>query len=87
MKNNGLCIYKNSLGIPGQGIHKDRIFGLAFWDIFFTVIGSYIIHKYSDYNFWKVLVSLFAIGIIMHLIFCVETPITKLITQLCHKNL
>ena len=76
-----LCKYKNSLGIPGEGIHKYRVFNIAIVDVIMTVIGAFIIHRlfFTKHNFWVVLLSLFVIGIIMHRMFCVRTTVDKLL--------
>jgi hypothetical protein len=56
-----LCPYKYALGIPGEGIHKTRIFGLAFYDILLTILLSVITTLISGYSFWKVLLFWFAL--------------------------
>ena len=76
-----LCKYKNSLGIPGEGIHKYRVFNIAIVDVIMTIIGAFIIHRlfFPKHNFWVILLTLFVIGIIMHRIFCVRTTVDKLL--------
>jgi hypothetical protein len=32
------CPYANLLGVPGEGVHSTRIFGLSFVDIFLTLL-------------------------------------------------
>lgn len=77
-----LCQYKDILGVPGTGIHSTRIFGLAFYDILFTIIGAVLLSKYffKDYSWYYILGVLLVIGELFHLLFCVKTPITDLIT-------
>ena len=74
-----LCAYKDALGIPGQGIHSYRLFGVAIMDVLFTVLGAMIISYFSKYQFVKVLIVLFILGIILHRLFCVRTTIDKLL--------
>jgi hypothetical protein len=69
--------YKDKLGKPNEGIHSTRLLGVAFWDVFGTVVGAGIISYSFNFNFWKVLIILFIIGIILHRIFCVNTTINK----------
>lgn len=63
--------YKNILGIPSQGIHQYRFLDTAVADYDYNVILSvYIYIKntscFNNYN-------LFILGIILHIIFGVET--------------
>ena len=74
-----LCKYKNSLGVPHQGIHSYRLFGLAIVDVIFTIIGAMIISYFSKQSFIYTLVFLFLLGIILHRLFCVRTTIDKLL--------
>lgn len=76
-----LCKYKNALGIPKQGIHQYRLFGVAIADVIMTIIAAGIISYFTKYNFWLVLVILFLLGIILHRIFCVRTTVDKLLFQ------
>lgn len=74
------CKYKNMFGKVGKGIHSYRILNIAIIDVLFTIIGAFIIHLYlKKYNFFKILLILFIIGIILHRIFCVKTTIDKLL--------
>jgi hypothetical protein len=77
-----LCQYKDIFGIPGTGIHSTRFFGLAFYDILFTVIGAVVLSKYyyTEFTWYYILGILLIIGKLFHLLFCVKTPITNLIT-------
>ena len=74
-----LCKYRNSLGIPHQGIHSYRLFGLAIADVIFTIIGAMIISYFSKMSFIYTLIFLFLLGIILHRLFCVRTTIDKLL--------
>jgi hypothetical protein len=73
-----LCKYKNSLGVPHQGIHSYRLFGLAIVDVILTILGAFIIHLFiPKYNFIYILIFLFVLGIFLHRLFCVPTTIDK----------
>ena len=74
-----LCEYKNILGEPNKGIHQYKIFNIAIFDVLFTVIGAYIIAKYFNIKFFTVLMFLLILGELLHLIFCVDTEVIKLI--------
>ena len=74
-----LCKYKNALGIPGQGIHSFRFFGVAIADVIMTIIGAYFISLFTKWNYLYTLVILFILGIFLHRIFCVRTTVDKLL--------
>lgn len=70
------CQYKDSLGIPNQGVHK-HFMGIAIVDVIMTILGAYLFHRFTGYSFWKCLLGLFLIGILLHRLFCVRTTIDK----------
>ena len=74
---NSLCDYKNMFGKPNEGIHATRLFGVAIWDVIFTVIAALLISHTFKKNIYNVLLLLFIIAIIIHSIFCVETAVNK----------
>jgi len=74
-----LCKYQNSLGVPHQGVHSYRLFGVAIVDVIFTIIGAMIISYFSKRSFVYTLIFLFLLGIILHRLFCVRTTIDKLL--------
>jgi len=75
------CQYKNLLGVPGEGIHF-HVCGIAIVDVLMTIIGAYIISYGFETNFTHTLLILFLLGMILHLIFCVETTVNKIFTNL-----
>jgi hypothetical protein len=74
-----LCAYKDALGKPGKGIHSYRLFGVAIADVILTILGAMLIAYFSKYDFYKILIALFILGIILHRLFCVRTTIDKLL--------
>jgi hypothetical protein len=74
-----LCQYKNLLGVPGEGIHKYRIFNIAIADVILTFILALFLSWLFNINFWLMLVFTFLLGIILHKIFCVKTTVDKLL--------
>jgi len=74
-----LCKYKDIFGQPRKGVHSYRFLDFAIIDIIFTIIGAYIISKYSNYDFYKILLFLFILGIILHKLFCVDTKLNSII--------
>ena len=74
-----LCKYKSALGDPGKGIHSYRLFGVAIMDVIMTIIGAYMISYFFKYNFICTLIFLFALGILLHKLFCVKTTVYKIL--------
>ena len=72
-----LCKYKNSLGIPGKGVHK-HLLGVAYMDVIGTILGAIIIsYIYPKTNIWYILLILFVLGILLHRLFCVKTTLDR----------
>ena len=76
------CQYKNILGEVGKGIHKYRLFNIAYIDVLLTIIASYLISKLVNIKFWKVTILLFILGILLHRLFCVNTTINTFLLNL-----
>jgi hypothetical protein len=83
-----LCQYKTTLGEPRKGIHSYRLFGVAIIDVFMTILGAFILWLLlrgrirflkGTIGFFILLVSLFALGILLHRFFCVKTTVDKLL--------
>jgi len=80
-----LCQYSDMLGVPNQGVHSYRIFGLAAIDVILLIVGALILYwglnKWFGWNTSYVvyLVVFFVLGIILHRLFCVRTTIDKLL--------
>jgi hypothetical protein len=69
--------YSNILGEPNKGIHSVRLLDVAILDVIGTVFGAGLISYSFNYKFWKVLMILFIMGIILHWMFCVNTTVNK----------
>lgn len=74
-----LCKYKDILGKINKGVHSYRLFDFAILDIIGTIIGAYILYRLTNYDFYKILISLFIFGIFIHKIFCVKTKLNSLL--------
>ena len=72
-----LCKYKNVFGAPRTGLRKYRIFDIAILDTVVTIICAYLIARFFNWTFWKVLVIVFISGIFVHRLFCVRTGLDK----------
>jgi len=72
-----LCKYKNIFGIPNTGFHSYRLFGIAIGDTLGTIIIGFLIHKYYNIDFYKILIILFIIAELLHWLFCVDTALLR----------
>jgi hypothetical protein len=72
-----LCKYKDIFGRPREGAHAYRIFDIAVVDVAATVVVAFLIARVFGFVFWKSLVILFILGIILHRMFCVGTTVDK----------
>lgn len=57
-----------------------RIFDLSVVDILGTILAGYLIASYYELNLGLVLAVLFVLGEIIHIIFNIDTPITRLLS-------
>jgi hypothetical protein len=71
-----LCQYKDYFGSPNQGFHA-HFMGIAYMDVFMTIIAAEILSYIFDIGFILVLISLFLSGIFAHRLFCVRTTVDK----------
>lgn len=71
------CKYKDIFGVPGEGVHKKRIFGMAAVDLIGTILLSIILAYLLKKNVLLVFLIVFIIGEILHYLFCVETAFLK----------
>jgi uncharacterized membrane protein len=74
-----LCKYKNIFGKPTEGAHSYRLFNLAIVDVVMTVLLAFVISYISNFSFLYTTLSLFALGVIAHRMFCVRTTVDKLL--------
>lgn len=74
-----LCKYRNALGVPGQGIHSYRFMGVAIVDVIMTILGGILIAWIFGWNMWLTIAGFFALGVVMHHVFCVKTTMDTLL--------
>ena len=86
-----LCKYKNALGIPYQGFHEKRIpiLDLALNDVLGTIFLGillwgilYELKIFTEILYNQIILCIaimFAVGILLHRIFCVNTRLNKFI--------
>jgi hypothetical protein len=76
---NSFCKYKNILGEPYKGFHKERFLGLALYDVIGTILIGIVISKVFNFDLFKTYILLILFTIFIHRLFCVETAFNKLI--------
>lgn len=67
------CPYANLLGIPGQGIHAARVFGLARNDILGTIFIASISSYLFNISFLYSILFWFILGEVLHYAFGTQT--------------
>jgi hypothetical protein len=72
------CKYKNSLGIPGKGVHVHYM-GIAYKDVIGTILIAVLIAFLYHMPLWIAIGGMFVLGILLHRLFCVRTTIDKLL--------
>ena len=81
------CQHKDIFGKPGEGIHSLRIpipglkNGIALVDTVLTLIAAYLIGQYYRMKTSHIIllfVALMILSVLVHRMFCVETPLTRL---------
>lgn len=78
------CEYKDSLGVPGEGVHF-HVFGIAIVDVIMTIFGAFLLSYLFNESFVYLLIALFILSVFFHFIFCVDTTIMKLIkSNICN---
>ena len=69
--------YRDVLGKPKEGVHKYRFMNVAIVDYLLTIIGAFIIGYVASIPVEIVTIILFSLGVILHLLFDVNTNTTK----------
>jgi hypothetical protein len=71
------CPYANALGVPGEGVHSKRIFGLALFDTVATIILAILFAWVFQIPIWKSLFFWFVLGEVLHYVFGTQTAFLK----------
>jgi pheromone shutdown protein TraB len=73
------CPYANLLGVPGEGVHATRIFGLSFVDIFLTILLALLTAYLTKTSIIANFVFWFIIGEILHYVAGTQTAFLILV--------
>jgi len=71
------CKYKDIFGIPDKGIHSYRFLDVALIDYILTIVMAAVLSKLTGMPFVISTILMFALGIILHAIFCVPTSAVR----------
>ena len=80
-----LSKWKNIFGKPNQGIHAIRFNNVAIVDYFITIIMAFILSAITKIPVEITTIFSFALGIISHILFGVNTTTTKFLKMTCNK--
>jgi hypothetical protein len=73
------CPYANVLGVPGEGVHAARIFGIAQNDLIMTIIAAIITAYALNISFLFSFTTWFVAGEVLHYLFGTNTAFLKMI--------
>ena len=71
------CKYKNSLGVPGEGVHKYRFGGIAIVDYIMTLVVAAFTSYMTGIPLILTTILWLVLAIVLHIMFCVPTSTTK----------
>lgn len=79
--------YKDSLGIPRKGVHSYRFLDTAIVDLVLALLLAILISYFTKIPLELSIVLVLVMGIILHMLFGVETNSTKFLGIFCgNKN-
>ncbi len=73
------CPHKHLFGVPGQGFHSVRIFGMALGDWVGTLLLAWLTAYVTRTGFWWNLLIWFLVGEWMHWYFGTPTAFLKMV--------
>lgn len=73
------CPYANVLGVPGQGVHKQRFLGLALNDTIATILAALLTTWFFNVPLLYSILGWFIGGEVLHYAFGVNTAFLKMI--------
>jgi hypothetical protein len=73
------CRHANILGVPGEGVHKQRFLGLALNDMIATLVAALLTTWLFDIPFLYSILGWFIAGEILHYVLGVNSAFLKMI--------
>jgi hypothetical protein len=74
-----LCKYSELFGVPGEGIHAFKIFGISVWDTLIAIGVALLIAWVTGWCYWTTVIGFLLLGIVVHRVFCVRTAVDKML--------
>ena len=78
-----LSQYKHILGVPTEGVHQYRLLNTAIVDYILSLIGAVVITYFTSIPLVLTTIFILIIGIILHMLFGVETNTIKFLGLGC----
>ena len=75
--------FKDILGIPMEGIHSYRFLNTAIVDYSMSIILAFVIAYYTDIPLVLTTIGVFILGILLHMLFGVDTSTIKYLGLTC----
>jgi hypothetical protein len=75
--------YKDIFGKPGTGVHSFKILNTSMSDYIMTLIGAFLLTFISGFPLELSTIFMFALGVILHILFGVPTYTTKYLGLNC----
>ena len=69
--------YKDIFGLPSQGVHAYKFLNTAIVDYILTIILAIVVSTVTSFPLVLSTISMFVLGIIMHVLFDIETNTIK----------
>jgi hypothetical protein len=76
-----LCQFKHIFGVPGQGVHRVRLGDAAATDYILTILGAWLLNRWTGVPIVLTTIFLFVLGILLHWVFCVPTGAVKYLSR------
>ena len=77
--------YKDAFGIPGEGAHSYKFLNTAIVDYILSIILASVITYYTKIPLVLTTISVLIIGILLHMLFDVDTNTIKYLGLSCHQ--
>ena len=77
-----LCKYRDLFGTPMTGAHSYRFMDASIIDYVLTLLLAFLFSKLTKIPLVISTIIMFIIGILLHLVFCVETSSTVFVRHL-----
>lgn len=78
-----LSDFKNIFGKPNTGVHQYKILNTAIVDYILTILGAFFLTYFSQIPLVLTTIGLFSVGIILHIVFGVNTDTLKYLRITC----